>query len=91
MILKGKKADTNWFMVSMILAIIAAGVFLFINQGLASTVLNNAEGLASCSTQGGTCKSSCQITDKQLENYGCKKTNPKETIFCCIPSDQKKP
>jgi len=76
-----------WIIIGAIVAIIVAGIILFIIKGGLSTSKENIDALASCRSQGGRCvdedsagKSQCNSNEASYYKFGeCSATE-----YCCI-------
>ena len=90
--MKNKKAMEGgmwWIIIGAIVAIIVAGVILFIVKGGLSAGKENIDILAHCESQGGKCinallpdgKSPCASGEQSYYKFsGCSNTQ-----YCCIP------
>jgi len=85
MSIKNKRAMEGgmwWIIIGAIVAIIVAGVILYIVKGGLSAGKENIDVLASCKSRGGECKLSCPSGQDGFYKYGdCAKNNE----YCCIP------
>lgn len=92
--IKNKKAmegGTWMIIVGAIVAIMIAGIILYIVKGGLETGKQNVDALASCESQGGHCKlrfclgtkpcvSKCGTNEESYYEFGCPKFN-----YCCLP------
>lgn len=89
-----KKADVNWVIIGMIIALIVLFVVAYIFSTQASTAKKTIEGLSDCkSRSGGDCYSKEQ--SKTLQNYecflnlgGCPPKEDATKEYCCIPTEK---
>ena len=71
-----------WIIMSAVVAIIVAGIILYIVKGGLSAGKENIDALASCKSRGGECNSPCPSGQDGFYKYGeCAKDNK----YCCIP------
>jgi len=76
-----KKADVNWMVVSMVIAVIALAIVTFIFWKYITQSASQAEGIAKCEPRGGKCRpSACEAGETSLGKYSCD-----EGEVCCIP------
>ncbi len=79
-----------WIIIGAIVAVVVAGIILFIVKGGLSAGGKNIDALASCTNQGGHCegvdptnnKPKCSSTESSYYKFGGCSGN---TLYCCIP------
>jgi hypothetical protein len=89
-----RKADVNWVIVSMVIALIVLFVLIYIFYSQAKGAQTGLEGLSSCQSRGGHCEISCPAGEEKFYHYGCPdkgdKTDTSQTkVYCCIPPETK--
>ena len=73
-----------WIIISAIVAIIVAGIVLYIVKGGLSAGKENIGALASCKSRGGDCQADCGSDKDGFYKYGeCGKDGKPD--YCCIP------
>jgi hypothetical protein len=79
-----RKADVNWMLVSMIIAVIALAIISFIFWKYSTQASNQTISIASCEARGGKCTDyptpGCSTDYLSLGRYSC----PANQV-CCIP------
>lgn len=88
--IKNKKAagEMWWILVFAVVAIIVAGIVLYITQGGLFAGKQNVDALTSCENQGGECKTKddCGPDSTKFFKFGGCPNNPDKTNkYCCIP------
>ncbi len=84
-----KKADVNWVIIGMVLALMVLFVAGYIFYKQTKAAQTGYEGLSSCQSRGGTCETKADCDFKHGEafwHYGCpEKTDTTNTRdYCCI-------
>lgn len=76
-----KKADINWQIISLVLALMVFIILLFVFRTSIFKTTNTSQVITSCESLGkdGKCKSSCDSNEFKIET-GCPKGQ-----YCCIP------
>lgn len=89
--IKNKKSMEGgiwWIILSAIVAVVVAGIIIYIVKGGLSAGGKNIDSLAKCESQGGRCagadsdgKSKCKPNEASYHNFGgCSLAQ-----YCCIP------
>ena len=77
-----------WIIIGALVAIIVAGIILYIVKGGLSAGKENIDALASCKNRGGTCEASCTSDKDGYFKFGGCPDNGNPTTpnnYCCIP------
>jgi len=78
-----------WIIIGAVVALIVAGMVLFIVGGGLSTGKQNVDLLASCRNQGGTCKETCVRDETGFYKSGnCPDDPAGNNEYCCIPKNK---
>lgn len=75
-----KKADVNWVVISMVIAIIALAITAYIFWDKSTSASDQASGIAQCIARGGDCKTTCDPGEISLGKFSCN-----EGEQCCVP------
>ena len=76
-----KKADVNWMVVSMVIAVIVLAITAYLFWKYSTQSAIQAQGIASCEARGGACKTTCTADEINVGQFSCKTTGN----VCCIP------
>jgi hypothetical protein len=79
-----KKADVNWVVVSMVLAVIVLAITAYLFWKYSTTSANQSAGIASCEGRGGDClpvSTPCPEGKISFGKFSCA-----ENQHCCVPA-----
>jgi len=83
-----KKADVNWVVVSMVIAVIVLAITAYLFWKYSTQSATQATGIAGCEARKGQCRTEpCLDNEISLGRYSCdpKKYNNNENVICCVP------
>lgn len=76
-----KRADINWVLVSMVLAVIVLAISTYLFWKYSTESARGASGIASCQARNGECRATtaCGSDEINIGRYTCK-----ENEICCV-------
>jgi len=77
-----KKADVNWVVVSMIIAVIVLAITAYIFWKYSTQSATQAQGIAACKARGGDCRDETQGCSENEINLGRFSCNVGQ--ICCV-------
>jgi hypothetical protein len=86
-----KKADVNWVIIGMVLALMVLFVVGYIFYKQTKSAQTGYEGLSSCESRGGTCETKAGCDSKNGEafwHYGCPEKDKPGSDYCCVTEQQ---